>query len=147
MNIDYFLNTRDYYVDLAKNKGKKFYKDLTKFLSDNIDELDNLRMIINFEITNARLIFEFWYGEYFSNPLNPMFRIRYIYSLIEYRRYIIMSDIVHGNQPPNFQKLKGLDLEIVKSLAKGELNDIIEGKTRLPHVLLQPNNTNRPPKM
>jgi hypothetical protein len=58
-----------------------------------------------------------------------------------------MFDIVYGNQPPKFQKLTDDDdLEIVKSLAKGELDDIIEGKTRLPHLLPQPSNTNRPPK-
>jgi hypothetical protein len=57
-----------------------------------------------------------------------------------------MFDIVYGYQPPKFQKLTGDDLEVVKSLAKGDLDDIIQGGIRLPHFLPQPSNTNRPPK-
>jgi hypothetical protein len=145
MNSDYFLNTRDYYVDLAKH-GKDFYKDFAKFLSHNIDEVYNLRMIIDSEKTKANSSYDISYIIYSLDPSNAINRIRYIYNLLEYRRFIIMYDIVHGYLPPKFPKLTDDDLEIAKSLAKGDLNDIIEGKTRLPHVLLQPNNTNRPPK-
>jgi hypothetical protein len=145
MNSDYFFNTRDYYVDLA-NQGKKFYKDFTKFLSHNIHEVDDLRMIIDSEKTKAKSIYDICYIIYNLDPSNAINRIRYIYNLLEYRRYIIMYDIVHGNLPPKFPKLTDEDLEIAKSLAKGQLNSIIQGTTRFPHVLLQPNNTNRPPK-
>jgi hypothetical protein len=57
-----------------------------------------------------------------------------------------MFDIVYTDQPPKFKKLTGDDLRIVKSLAAGELDDIIQGRSRLAHVLLQPSNTNLAPK-
>jgi hypothetical protein len=145
MNSDYYLNTRDYYLDLA-NQGKKFYKDFAKFLRNNIQEVDDLGKILDAKKITATMVYQFWYYIYNIDPLNVINRIRYIHSLLEYRRYLIMFDIVYADQPPKFQKLTGDDLKIVKSLAKGELDDIIQGRTRLPHVLLQPNNTNLPPK-
>jgi hypothetical protein len=93
MNTDYFFNTRDYHLDLAK-QGKKFYKDFAKYLSRNISEVDDLKKILYGEKNKARLIYEFWYNEYNNNPDNAIFRIKYIDSLIEYRRYLIMFDIV-----------------------------------------------------
>jgi hypothetical protein len=145
MNTDYFFNTRDYHEDLAK-QGKKFYRDFAKYLSRNIQEADDLKKILDAKKNTARLIYEFWYDEYIKNPGNAILRIKYIDSLIEYRRYLIMFDIVFGIQPSKLQKLTGDDLAIVKSIAKGELDDVIEGKSRLPHYVPQPSNTNRPPK-
>jgi hypothetical protein len=75
-----------------------------------------------------------------------MKRLRYIHNLLEYRRYTIMYDIVSGNKVPEFQKLKGDDLKIAKALARGEYDDIMRGQASLSDVLVQPNNTNRPPK-
>jgi hypothetical protein len=56
-----------------------------------------------------------------------------------------MYDLVFGYHSPKFQKLTGDDLEIVKAFAAGKFDDILQGRSRLPHVL-QPNNTNLPPK-
>jgi hypothetical protein len=39
-----------------------------------------------------------------------------------------MFDLVYGYQPPKFQKLTGDDLQIVKSLVAGELDDILQGR-------------------
>jgi hypothetical protein len=144
MNSNYFLNTRDYYLDLA-NEGKKFYKDFAKFLSDNIQEVDDLRKLLDPKKIIAKMVYEFWYDAYNKDPSNAINRIRYIHILLEYRRILIMFDLVYGYQPPKFQKLTGDDLQIVKSLAAGELDDILQGRSRLPHVF-QPSNTNPSPK-
>jgi SNF2 family DNA or RNA helicase len=135
MNSDYFLNTRDYYLDLV-NEGKKFYKDFAKFLRNNIQEVDDLRKLLDAKKIIATMVYQFWYYTYNIDPSNVINRIKYIHSLLEYRRILIMFDLLYGYQPPKFQKLTGDDLKIVKPLAKGELDGIIQGRSRLPHVLL-----------
>jgi hypothetical protein len=74
-NSDYFLNTKDYYLDLA-NEGKKFYKDFAKYLSKNIQEVDDLRKLLDPKKIIAVMVYEFWYDAYNKNPSNAINRIR-----------------------------------------------------------------------
>jgi hypothetical protein len=115
--------------------GKKLYKDFAKFLSNNMDLVDDLRKLLDPKNVSARNVYEFWYGQYIKDTSNPINRIRYIYSLLEHRKILIMHDLVYGYQTPKLPKITGDDLEIVRALAEGELDDILQGRTRFPHVL------------
>jgi hypothetical protein len=123
MDSDYFFNTKDYYRDLA-NKGKEFYEDFCKYLSHNIDEIEELRQIIDDEKFRVTAGYEYFSEGYIKNPTQNN-RIRYIYNELEYRRILIMYAAVNGYEPPKFKKITGIDLQIVKSLAKGEFKNII----------------------
>jgi hypothetical protein len=79
-NSDYFLNTRDYHIDLAK-ESKKFYKDFAKFLSNNLDQVEELRKLLDSKYISARSAFEFWSGVYILRIL-LMLRIEYILLIV-----------------------------------------------------------------
>jgi hypothetical protein len=131
-DLDYFFTSRDYYLHLAKG-GKKFYKDIVKFVRNNMHLVEDLRKLLD--------------PKYSKDTSNVNNLIRFIYSLLEHRRFLIMHDVVFGYQPPKFVEITNdIELEIVQFLAEVLLEDIIQGKTRILFNLPQPSNTNRPPK-
>jgi hypothetical protein len=143
-----FFTSRDFYEDLAEG-GKKFYKKFVHYLRDNIDKVEEIKSYLLPSIKRITSNLEFWVSlvRLGNDEYN---RVNYIHTVLEFRRYYIMYDVIMGYKFEKYDKFSFHDSVIAKLLSEGKLDEFLCGKpVELTSNTNQnqppPSNTNRPP--